>query len=352
MAYTAGGFGMKASHREVRAMTYARKALVSLNDTAYYHVVARCVRRAWLWGYDKYAGRDFSHRKQWVLERLRLLTAMFAIDACAYAILSNHYHLVLHVDRARAQAWSLQEVMAQWQRLFVAPPLVERWLNGQCSEVERMAAETIIERWRERLFDISWFMRCLNEHIARLANLEDGCKGRFWEGRFQSQALLDEAGLLTAMAYVDLNPIRAGIAATPEASDFTSIYERIRDLNTVDDSVQQQGDTRLRVPLLEFASSQTSTREVIPFGLPAYLELVDWTGRRIVEGKVGAIDQSIPPILQRLNIDVTAWERMMQPSGNVFGRAMGRVSRLRLHAQSLGQCWIRGLAWSRRLYGV
>jgi hypothetical protein len=333
-------------------MTYARKALVSLNDTAYYHVVARCVRRAWLWGYDKYAGRDFSHRKQWVLERLRLLTAMFAIDACAYAILSNHYHLVLHVDRARAQAWSLQEVVAQWQRLFVAPPLVERWLNGQCSEVERMAAETIIERWRERLFDISWFMRCLNEHIARLANLEDGCKGRFWEGRFQSQALLDEAGLLTAMAYVDLNPIRAGIAATPEASDFTSIYERIRDLNTVDDSVQQQGDTRLRVPLLEFASSQTSTREVIPFGLPAYLELVDWTGRRIVEGKVGAIDQSIPPILQRLNIDVTAWERMMQPSGNVFGRAMGRVSRLRLHAQSLGQWWIRGLAWSRRLYGV
>jgi hypothetical protein len=169
---------------------------------------------------------------------------------------------------------------------IVAPPLVERWLNGQCSEVERMAAETIIERWRERLFDISWLMRCLNEHIARLANLEDGCKGRFWEGRFRSQALLDEAGLLTAMAYVDLNPIRAGIAATPEASDFTSIYERIRDPNTVDDSVQQQGDTRSRVPLLEFTSSQTSTREVIPFGLRAYLELVDWTGRRIVEGRL------------------------------------------------------------------
>src|SRR5688572_25413333 len=139
------------------AMTYARKSLVSLNDTTYYHVVARCVRRAWLWGFDKYAGRDFSHRKQWVLERLQLLTAMFAIDVCAYAILSNHYHLVLHVDRARAQAWSLQEVVAQWQRLFVAPLLVERWANGQCSEVERVAAEAIIERWRERLFDFSWF---------------------------------------------------------------------------------------------------------------------------------------------------------------------------------------------------
>jgi hypothetical protein len=215
-----------------------------------------------------------------------------------------------------------------------------------------VAAEAIIERWRERLFDISWFMRCLNEHIARLANLEDGCKGRFWEGRFCSQALLDEAGLLTAMAYVDLNPIRAGIAATPEESDFTSIYERIRDLKTVDDSAEHQDDTRSRVPLLEFASAQTSKRELIPFGLREYLELVDWTGRRIVEGKVGAIDQSIPPILRRLNIDVAAWERMMQPSGNVFGRAVGRVRRLRWHAQRLGQRWVRGLAWSRRLYGA
>ena len=150
-------------------MTYARKSLVSLDDTAYYHVVARCVRRAWLWGFDKYADRDFSHRKHWVLERLRLLTDMFAIDVCAYAIMSNHYHLVLHVDRDRALAWSPQQVVAQWQKLFVAPPLVERWLCGQSSEVERLAAETIVERWRQRLFDISWLMRCLNEHIARLA---------------------------------------------------------------------------------------------------------------------------------------------------------------------------------------
>jgi len=131
---------------------------------------------------DKYTGRDFSHRKQWMLERLKLLTEMFAIDVCAYAIMSNHYHLVLHVDRARARAWSHQEEVAQWQRLFVAPPLVECWLSGQSSEVERVAAETIIERWRERLFDISWFMRCLNEHIARWANIEDDCQGRFWKG--------------------------------------------------------------------------------------------------------------------------------------------------------------------------
>src|SRR5262245_39834566 len=134
-------------------MTYARKSLISLDDTAYYHLVARCVRRAWLWGFDEYAGRDFSHRKQWALERLQLLTTMFSIDVCAYAILSNHYHLVLHVDRARAKAWSQQQVVAQWQRLFVAPPLVRRWLNGKSSSEEQAKAETMIERWRARLID-------------------------------------------------------------------------------------------------------------------------------------------------------------------------------------------------------
>jgi hypothetical protein len=170
LAYTARDSAMNAPHREVRAMTYARKTLVSLNDTAYYHVVARCVRRVWLWGFDKYAGRDFSHRKQWVLERLQLLTAMFAIDVCAYAILSNHYHLVLHVDRARAQAWSRQEVVAQWQRLFVAPPLVERWLSVsgnsaasfRCADARGQCAPgtaTGVMRCRSKRSDDGWVRR-------------------------------------------------------------------------------------------------------------------------------------------------------------------------------------------------
>jgi REP element-mobilizing transposase RayT len=326
-------------------MTYARKSLVSLNDTPYYHVVARCVRRAWLWGFDEYAGRDYSHRKHWMLERLAQLTSIFTIDICAYAVMSNHYHLVVHVDRARAQLLTREEVAERWTQIFSAPPLVERWRSGQASEAERQAAEAIIQRWRERLYDVSWFMKCLNEHLARRANLEDHCTGKFWEGRFKSQALLDEAGLLTAMVYVDLNPIRADIAATPEESEYTSIYQRIRELREAN---EQQADGAARVPLRPFQS--LGAEHSMPYRFDHYLQLVDWTGRAVRSDKRGAIDDRLPPIMQRLGIDGDAWRLAMRPRGNVFGRAMGRLDHLRLHAHTLGQSWVRGLHRAERLY--
>src|SRR5690554_2353719 len=92
-------------------MGYARKNLICLNDTPYYHVMSRCVRRAWLCGFDTYTQRDYSHRNAWVIGRLTRLASVFAIDVCACAVMSNRYHLVLHVDRKRAQGWSDQEVI-------------------------------------------------------------------------------------------------------------------------------------------------------------------------------------------------------------------------------------------------
>jgi REP element-mobilizing transposase RayT len=328
-------------------MTYARKTLISLQDTPYYHVVARCVRRAWLWGYDAYVDRDYSHRKAWVLERLTQLSTIFAIDVCAYAVMSNHYHLVLHVDRAVARAWSAQEIVARWTMLFSRPPLVERWEQGVALESERRVAEEIIERWRSRLSDVSWYMRCLNEHLARRANAEDNCNGRFWQGRFKSQALLDEAGLLTAMAYVDLNSIRAGIANSPEASEFTSIYERIRAMRA--DCTEEQGtEAASSVPLMPFHSP--GAEKAIPCRLEDYLQLVDWTGRQVRMDKRGAIDDRLPFIMARLQIDVDAWRLAMRPRGNVFGRAIGKLDYMRLHAKTLGQSWVRGLQCAERLY--
>ena len=328
-------------------MGYARKNLVSLQDTPYYHCVARCVRRAWLWGFDEYAGKDYSHRKEWVMDRLAQLCSIFSIEVCAFAVMSNHYHLVLYVDAQRTREWTKQEVIQRWSRLFGVPTLVERWKSGEAVESERAVAEAIVERWRSRLRDISWFMRCLNEHLARLANAEDLCTGRFWEGRVKSQALRDEAGLLTAMAYVDLNPIRAGIAKTPEDSAFTSIYDRIRALSA---DAKRPQEPRAVISLRAFSDQVAKSGLAIPYTLRDYLALVDWSGRLIRKDKRGAIDATLPAILSRLGIGADSWELLMGRRGAVFGRAMGKLDAMRLHAATLGQSWVRGVRWTERIY--
>ena len=329
-------------------MTYPRKSVVSLNDTPYYHVMARCVRRAWLYGFDDYAGRDYSHRKAWVTDRLTQLASIFCIDVCAYAVMSNHYHVVLHVDATRARKLTIREVAQRWTQLFAPPHLVRRWLDRKASDVERVAAEAIVEAWRSRLYDLSWFMKCMNEYLARRANAEEQCVGRFWEGRFRSQALLDEAGLLTAMVYVDLNPIRAGAAKTPEESEFTSIYQRIVERASADKSVRRRKAPS--VPLMAMrAQERASTRNTLPCRLSDYLEIVDWTGRGVRADK-GSIDTQLPSILQRLGIEHDAWLRSMSRRGSLLGRALGKLSSLRTHAETLGQSWIRGLDSAQRLY--
>jgi REP element-mobilizing transposase RayT len=210
-------------------MPKPRKALVSLEATPYYHCVSRCVRRAFLCGTDAQSGNSYEHRRQWIQDRMRELANVFAIDLCAYAVMSNHYHVVLHVDRHEAEGWSEREVIRRWQELFTGHPMAQRYLAGDALlEVEQKLVSELVALWRQRLMDISWYMRCLNEAIARQANEEDDCTGRFWEGRFKSQALLDEKALAACLAYVDLNPIRDGMAETPETSDHTAIQERIK----------------------------------------------------------------------------------------------------------------------------
>ena len=191
-------------------MPRPRNTLLSLDVTPYYHCISRCVRRAFLCGEDSHSGRSFEHRRGWIEQRLLELADIFAIDIAAYAVMSNHYHVVLHIDTEQAQLWSECEVVERWHRLFNGSLLSQRYSRGEAlTQAESKALAEVIATWRQRLVSISWFMRCLNEPIARAANREDDVSGRFWEGRFKSQALLDEKALVACMAYVDLNPIRA-----------------------------------------------------------------------------------------------------------------------------------------------
>jgi REP element-mobilizing transposase RayT len=325
-------------------MTRARREVVSLDDTPYYHCISRCVRRAFLCGIDRLSRKDYSHRKAWIQERLAFLSGVFSVRICAYAVMSNHYHLVLKVEAGAAQEWSNEEVIGRWGELFGVPELVRGYHAGTLEgEALRQEAERWIEDIRARLHDVSWFMRCLNEWLARKANAEDGCKGRFWEGRFKSQALLDEAALLTCMSYVDLNPIRAGVARTPEEASDTSVSQRVQ-------ALRQSATASSDASSLPLVPCDPRSPSAIPFSLRDYLELVDWTGRAIREDKRGAISESLPPILARLNIDPDRWRRHMQRTGLPFYHAIGRPHRLRELADSLGRSWLCGLRACEQLF--
>lgn len=315
-------------------MPTPRTRLVSLNDTPYYHCISRCVRRAFLCGRDPVTGYDFEHRRQWIADRINLLCSVFSMDLCAYAVMSNHYHVVVRINAAEAEGWSDEEVAQRWTQLFSRPALMHRFLDHSVlTQHEQDQVAQLISTWRGRLQDLSWFMRCLNEPIARLANHEDRCTGRFWEGRFKSQALLDERALLACMAYVDLNPIRAAMAKTPESSNFTSIQQRI----------QRPDSSRL------MAFSGQGEAPGIPFSLADYLELVDWAGREIKRGKKGFIPATTPPILTRLNMHSSPVLNYLKRNEAHMPVALGPVTRLRCFAQSVGRRFIKGLTLGKSL---
>lgn len=337
-------------------MTQARSTQISLDATPYYHCINRCVRRAFLCGEDPMTGQNHEHRRQWILDKLSELDKMFTIDVCAYAIMSNHYHLVLHVNESQALGLSDKEVVERWQMLFRGHVLVSRWLREECTSDEEMKkARSIIETWRQRLMNISWFMRILNQQIARMANREDGVTGRFWEGRFKSQALLDEQALLACMTYVDLNPIRAGIAETPETSDYTSIQQRIREVTETVRSTKRRNPSRQShpaktnekpehktAPALQPLMPDMQGSEGLPYRLEDYLQLVDWSARMVDPNKRGAMDEKAPEMIQRLGLDENRWQKALNGFHKGFSDFVGSADALERICATQGKRWIRG----------
>jgi len=334
-------------------MPLARYRLVDIDTTPYYHCMVRCVRRAYLCGDDRLSGNNFDHRKQWILDRVKQLSSVFAVDVCAYAIMANHYHLVLHLNIDQVKDWSNEEVIDRWTELFRGSWLVEQYRSGQIlSESQQKILSELVEVWRNRLADLSWFMRCLNEHIARLANAEDKCTGRFWEGRFKSQALLDKTALMTCMAYVDLNPIRAGLHQSLEGSDFTSIQERLKAfVGDCGDKQVNSTDGEDTIWLEPFTNTgENSSSSSIPMQQLDYFALLDWTGRSIRGDKRGAIPDHIQPILDRLGVNEKNWAGNVQHFGSRFYRALGRINQIRYLALKVNVNWLNGMTSSSALY--
>lgn len=335
-------------------MTVARSHIVDLDVTPYYHCISRCVRQARL------CGDDCQHRKQWIEDRLEELSGIFAVSVAGFSVLDNHLHVVLRLEGTElTDTWSDREIAQRWGRLYPPRdkkrnplPITEEWIR------QKLENKGWILRTRKRLAKLGWFMKCLKEPLARLANREDGTRGHFWEGRYKSIAILDDEALLATCAYVDLNPVAARLAQTPEESDYTSIKARVA-------YCRQQGRlAELRSAMAQTAegrtlsSSEASRLEeelwLCPFSdasddaekpsarrgmlrgfsLAQYLQLVDWTGRLVRDGKA-TISAQVRSILERLGTTGEAWNETLEHLFSKKDRLLGvafAFSRERLDA--------------------
>lgn len=326
------------------AMTIARRQLVDLDVTRYYHCLSRCVRGAFL------CGDGCEHRKQWIEDRLKVLAENFAISVCGFSVMGNHLHVLIRLDPGTASEWTDEEVVRRWLAVYPPrtldqddPKLVQLWINQELRNPERVAD------YRSRLQNLGWFMKVLKEPLARMANREDGCKGTFWESRYKSIAILDEEALLATCAYIDLNPLAAGLAATPEASEHTSIRQRVQHAEQQGKLIAMQEAIRGSIADSQAAGDFEASHWLCPledlrckgvpregmlagFSLGSYLLLVDYTGRLCRTGKA-YISSEMVGILERLGSSAEIWqhrlEKMFAKSrlfGNYFATQTKRLT--------------------------
>jgi REP element-mobilizing transposase RayT len=321
-------------------MTMARAQLIDLTVTRWYHCMSRCVRGAFLLGDQEH------NRKEWIDNRIEELTGVFAVAVGGFSVMDNHLHLLLRVDPDVAAGWSDEEVVRRWGRLVPprdkarqALPVTDDWVQW------RLKDAAWISTTRERLQSVSWFMKYLKEPLSRMANQQDKTRGAFFASRFKSVAILDDEALLAVCAYIDLNPVAANIAETPETSEHTSIKERV-------DHVKAQGQTgqleavnegsvagsvaaasleeALWLCPIEDRRGLDSSREGMMqgFSLGSYLRLVDYTGRLFREGKA-TISAELAGIFERIGSSAEVWQLRMNKlrNGRLLGRSSQRAAR-------------------------
>ncbi len=361
------------------------------------HAVQRCVRRAFLAGVDAATGKDYSFRKEWIRRRMEALASVFGIDVLSYAIMSNHLHVILRNRPDVVASWSDAEVAIRWLRVFPGRRMEEHLAEPTEHEVKVLAANAErIAEIRQRMSDISWFMRSLAEPISRLANKQDECTGRFWEGRFKAQRIVDEAGLLACSMYVDLNPVRAAMTSDPDKAPHTSAFDRIQagqgqriesaafDLKPVPtqeaakqiretpvDELREQRKAKKRnptgkrikrdawlAPLTLSPDKLSSDAEVNSEGVRAsdkgflqvslreYLRLLRWTAKQSIDGMAAAIPGSLASTLTQLGIDASMWRDLVWNWQKYFGKSscVGSPDSMRHDAERCGKHHHQGQA--------
>ena len=346
-------------------MAIARSKIFNPKEAGYYHCIVRCVRRSYLCGYDKVTGKDFEHRREWIKKRLTHLLEVFAIDCFSYAVMSNHLHLVIRNNPDVVKGWSNQEVAIRWRKLFSKYRQKEEYDE----DIKRISEdEKLVEEYRLRLSSISWFNRCMNENIAKMANKEDDCKGRFWEGRFISQKLESVNAVIACGIYVDLNPIRAKMAETPEESDFTSIQDRIikfketniKQNDEVGNNLSQNSSQKIECEVMLKNKAPKlipiNEKESFPITEEEYICLVDMAGRISKRGKRGTINPALKPILERLKINSDYFIENILENGfslsKMFTYIIGDINEINSFTKKLKQNFMHGISSAKAVFNA
>ncbi len=348
-----------------------RRDVLADGEVQVVHCINRCVRRAYLCGQDPLTGTNYEHRRELIRQRLEFLAGIMGVEVLGYAVMSNHFHCVLRSRHDVVATWSDDEVAQKWWMLCPA----RKNEDGSPAEPTDFELNSVrndrkgLKDKRTRLSSISWFMRFLSERIAKAANKQDQCSGRFWEGRFKSQVLLDDAAILACLQYVDLNPVRATIAATPESSDFTSVQDRIVDLNAAEEvSTPDAQHNRIEhgqragwlapIPLeskrqavrAKKTGRRASNKGCLSIGLGDYLQLLDWTGRQIRTGKRGAMPGNLQPTLERLGISTEMWVDCVVNFRKWFRSSVGCPKSMEAAAEAKGQNRAISISSARRAF--
>jgi len=326
-------------------MTIARKNIVDSQTPGFYHCTNRCVRRTFLCGIDELTGNNYSHRKDWLQARMFELCQLFSLDIYAYAIMDNHYHIVLYLDPLEPFNWSKEDVAERWLSAFSGTGNPKFAKQRELKKQAIIADKEKLKLYRERLGSLSWFMKCLNEPLAKQANKEDMCTGSFWQGRYSSQALLDEAAVFSCMAYVDLNPVRAKITDKLEESNHTSLQQQINSIKEKEPiDVQAYLDSNIR------ALSNSVESKTLPMSLKSYIELVEWTGANIIHPNKAAMPKNIQSSLQSLNLQNNHWLTQIENYNNHYCHVVGTVEQIREKAKQLKLRCMKGISAAKLLY--